>query len=141
MGKIALLLKHTGDPKKLWRRYVGAMPVILALLATTHVSPTLALQAGSKKASFINDGARQIMLSQRILFLSSQMAQDHDPLLEQQLRGAIDFFATSHDTLISSPKLSTELEAIYGVVLAYMHAFVSTSPLLVGSCTRSKTEG
>jgi len=114
MEKIALLLKHAGDPKKLWRRYIGAMLVILALLATTHVSATMALDAGAKNASLINESGRQRMLSQRILFLSSQMNQEHDSVLEQQLSDAINLFSSSHDHLISSPKLSSKLRSIYG---------------------------
>lgn len=114
MERISLLLKQAGDPKKLWRRFVVAMLIILALFATSHVSGTMALGAGAKNASLINESGRQRMLSQRILFLSSQMTQEYTLELENQLTAAIDLFASSHARLTSSEKLSPDLKSIYG---------------------------
>lgn len=114
MERISLLLKQAGDPKKLWRRFVVAMLIILALFATNHISATTALGAGAKNASLINESGRQRMLNQRILFLSSQMTQEHSTDLERQLDAAIQLFSTSHENLVSSPRLSPALEEVYG---------------------------
>lgn len=114
MEQISLLLKQAGNPKKLWRRYTAAILIILALLATTHISATMALNAGAKNAALINESGRQRMLSQRILFLGSQMTEAPDEALEMQFNDAIELFARSHGRLVASPKLSKQLQDIYG---------------------------
>ena len=67
-----------GDPRSMWKRYIVALLLIAGLLTTSHFAPHWSIQANAKNAELLNISGRQRMLSQRILLLSAQLAEDYD---------------------------------------------------------------
>jgi len=102
-----------GNPKHLWKRYAAAVVLIAALLSTTHIAASLALEANARNAELINMSGRQRMLSQRILFHSLQ-ATDHDEAgVKERLTRSIDLLTASQRTLSADPRLSQDLVDLY----------------------------
>lgn len=102
-----------GNPKHLWKRYAAAVVLIAALLSTTHIAASLALEANARNAELINMSGRQRMLSQRILFHSLQ-ATDHDEAgVKERLIRSIDLLTASQRTLSADPRLSQDLVDLY----------------------------
>lgn len=91
----------TIDPTRLWRRYLLALGIVLAMLGTSHVAAVTALHGGTEAAAVINISGRQRMLSQRILYFAARhrAAGPEDPSSFAPLVEAIDLFAASHAAL------------------------------------------
>lgn len=113
MTKFFDKLIATGNPRNLWKRYIFAIALIIALLTTTHVAASMALHANAKNADLVNKSGRQRMLSQRIMYLSLQ-AVDHDAAgTRERLLASVDLFEDSQADLARRPSLSAELLGLY----------------------------
>lgn len=90
------------SPRRLWRRYVVALGLVLALLVTSHVASVAAMTGGEEAATVINVAGRQRMLSQRILYFAAQSVADDDRShagSDEALAASIDLFEASHHAL------------------------------------------
>ncbi len=98
----------TGNPRNLWRRYVVAIALIVALVAGDHFFATGALDTGDELATAINVSGKQCMLSQRILYFRSHVVDgkgDAATHAGQHLTQTIDAFERAHGALISGGDL------------------------------------
>lgn len=87
------------NPRTLWRRYLLALAIILALLSGSHWATFASLHGGAEKATVINVSGRQRMLSQRIMYFAGNRMADPTAAVDGRLTEAIDLFQTSHDAL------------------------------------------
>ena len=108
----ALLL--AGDPRRIWKRYIIALVLVAGLLMTSHQAPQWSIKASAKNAELINDSGRQRMLSQRILVLSSQLAEAYDPKTAAELTDTIQLFSDSQNDLTQNSRVHSELSKLYG---------------------------
>ncbi|NQY98085.1 MAG: EAL domain-containing protein [Henriciella sp.] len=108
----ALLL--AGDPRRIWKRYIIALVLVAGLLMTSHQAPQWSIKANAKNAALINESGRQRMLSQRILVLSSQMAEAYDPETAAELNDTVQLFSDSQNELTQNPRVRSELHKLYG---------------------------
>ncbi len=113
MKRFFKALVATGNPKALWQRYVVAVALIAALLTTTHIAASMALQVSGANADLINTSGRQRMLSQRVMFLSLQAADHNEQGVVDNLRASIELLTTSQKRLAQEPRLSADLVALY----------------------------
>ncbi|NQY39376.1 MAG: type IV pili methyl-accepting chemotaxis transducer N-terminal domain-containing protein [Henriciella sp.] len=87
--------------------------MIAALLSTTHIAASLALEANARNAELINMSGRQRMLSQRILFLSLQATDHNEDGVRDRLEQSIDLLTESQRALSTDPHLSQNLVDLY----------------------------
>ena len=88
------------DPRHLWRRYALALLLVVTLLGASHWASLRALDGGEEAASVINISGRQRMLSQRILYLSTEtLAREEGSAADPRLAEAIALFERSHVAL------------------------------------------
>ncbi|MEM7710844.1 MAG: type IV pili methyl-accepting chemotaxis transducer N-terminal domain-containing protein [Pseudomonadota bacterium] len=93
----------TMDPKRLWGSYVIALLAIFVLISVSHFAAFLIGGDGAQSARDVNLSGRQRMLSQRVLYLASAVADEDAPdsALADGLRSSIDLFEASHAELVS----------------------------------------
>ena len=103
-----------GDPRSMWKRYIVALLLIAGLLTTSHFAPHWSIQANAKNAELLNISGRQRMLSQRILLLSAQLAEDYDQSSADELSRTIQQFADSQTGLAKTPSVRSKLSKLYG---------------------------
>lgn len=90
------------DPTRLWRRYLLALLVVLAMVTTSHIASLAAQRGSEESATVINIAGRQMMLAQRILFYAARhrsYGEDTQFLAEGPLLAALRLFEESHDAL------------------------------------------
>ncbi len=104
---------NTRRPRALWHRYVLGFFFIFVTVSVSHWASVETITAAEDDAEVLSVSARQRMLSQRILFLMSEIDEAHAPHADHRLEAALDLFETSHDWLVSRPDLSDELKAVY----------------------------
>lgn len=102
-----------GNPKHLWKRYIVAVILIAALLGTTHIAGSMALQASANNAELINLSGRQRMLSQRILYLSLQSTGNEAAAIRPRLEDSVTLLLKTQDRLSGEQSLSQELMDLY----------------------------
>ncbi|MEP1145027.1 MAG: EAL domain-containing protein [Henriciella sp.] len=103
-----------GDPRSIWKRYIIALVLIAGLLMTSHLAPQWSIRANAKNAELINVSGQQRMLSQRILVLSSHLADEYDQETAAELSETIQRFSDSQTGLANNPQVSSKLSALYG---------------------------
>ncbi|MFK7745425.1 MAG: putative bifunctional diguanylate cyclase/phosphodiesterase [Roseobacter sp.] len=101
------------NPKALWKRYVLGFAFIFVTISFSHWASLETITAAKDDAQVVSVSNRQRMLSQRILFLMSEMERNEDPLVTKRLEAALNLFESSHDWLISRPDLPPRLHALY----------------------------
>jgi len=102
------------DPKHLWRRYVLAITILLTLVVVTHVNMRRASEIAANDATIINDAGRQRMLSQRTLFLASQLRSGDDIAKNTvQLRDSVNTLEATHERLRDMAEGKDTLHAAY----------------------------
>lgn len=102
-------------PKRLWRRYVVAIGLIVSLLLGSHIAHVMTLNEAAQDANVINLSGRQRMLSQRILFLTSELSSTNGQYAAPLLEDAIDQFEQAHSVLLSHAAQSSVTAAHYAV--------------------------
>lgn len=100
-------------PHALWQRYVVGFLIILATISASHWASLATIKAAEDDAKVLSVSNQQRMLSQRILFLMSEVERTNDPDMEQRLESALVLFEVSHDLLVSRPDLSPGLQELY----------------------------
>ena len=103
-----------GDPRSIWKRYVIALLLIAGLLTTSHFAPQWSIEANAKNAELINTSGRQRMLSQRILVLSSQLAEDYTEATADELNDTIQLFSDTQSSLGKNSSVRSQLSKLYG---------------------------
>ncbi len=106
-------MEHTGQqhglierlfsarPKQLWRRYLIALGLIVSLLLGSHIAHVMTMKRGADDTTIINLSGRQRMLSQRILFLTSELSSINGQYAAKLMEDAIQQFENAHKTLLS----------------------------------------
>ncbi|MEO1175503.1 MAG: type IV pili methyl-accepting chemotaxis transducer N-terminal domain-containing protein, partial [Myxococcota bacterium] len=93
--------------------YLGAILVLaFSVYAGLHVQMQ-GTQQVADDARTINVSGRQRMLSQRIIYLATDLARFPDATTEGELRAVIADFERSHEALSTASPLSAELQALY----------------------------
>lgn len=100
-------------PKQLWRRYVFAIGLIISLLLGSHVAHVMTLKEAAQDANIINLSGRQRMLSQRILYLTSELSAENGQYASPLLEDAIRQFESAHNTLLSHASQASALSDHY----------------------------
>lgn len=103
-----------GDPRSIWKRYVIALLLIAGLLTTSHLAPNWSIEANTKNAELINTSGRQRMLSQRVLVLSSQLAEEFDQETAEELSDTIQEFSDTQTRLATNSSVKSQLSDLYG---------------------------
>ena len=101
---------HLDDPRQLWRRYLLALGIVVALLAASHWASVRSLSGGEEASAVINISGRQRMLSQRILFLSAASMDPDASGVDPRLSQAVDLFERSHMALLQGGDLGLSPE-------------------------------
>lgn len=95
------MLRKWHTPEQLWRRYVGALIIVFALLAASHSADSIVLRGADEQATAINVAGRQRMLSQRILYLSAETLRGASPAdARLRLKETIASFERGHRALV-----------------------------------------
>lgn len=105
----------TSNPSLLWKRYVVAIGLIVALLVGSHVAHTMTLSETARDAGVINQSGRQRMLSQRILFLGTQLEISKDPQKIALLDETVTEFENAHNELVTIAENSEALSDVFDV--------------------------
>lgn len=93
-------------PEHLWRRYLVALVVVFLLLAGSHSANRLVLDGAKEQATALNVAGRQRMLSQRILYLSTQIDRSQaDDTARAELLRTVASFERGHRSLTSGGDL------------------------------------
>ncbi len=100
-------------PQSLWRRYVLGFAFIFATISVSHWASLETIKAAEDDAEVLSVSNRQRMLSQRILFLMSEVDRNHGRNIDRKLEAALNTFETSHEWLITRPDLSPALQQLY----------------------------
>ena len=101
-------------PQSLWRRYALGFLFIFATISASHWASLETIAAAEDDAEVLNVSGRQRMLSQRILFLMSEIERpDAAAGTATRLEAALDLFESSHDWLTQLPDLSPALQELY----------------------------
>jgi len=88
------------DPKRLWRRYAFAIVALFVLMLVSHMSARQAAIIAKADATIVNDAGRQRMLSQQILYLTSQNIHgDVSDRGNQRLQQSIGALESRHQAL------------------------------------------
>lgn len=90
-----------GNPAQLWKRNLAAVLTMLLFLGVSHVINIAAYQDAASLEEAINLSGRQRMLSQRALYLASEL-QLGNISAKQSLIATIDLFKTSNAQLASA---------------------------------------
>ncbi len=95
------------NPRGIWVRYLIAVLLIISAVSVTHFAPKAAIQEIQDKAEAIHLSGQQAMLSQRILFLGSHIAQNPNsrPIYASKLKTAIRDFKRGHTALLQGGDL------------------------------------
>lgn len=104
----------TGDPRSIWKRYIIALALVAGLLMTSHLAPQWSIRANAKNADLITISGRQQLLSQRILVLSSQLAEGYDAQTASELTETIKTFSNSQTDLANTSRVRSQLSKLYG---------------------------
>ena len=102
-----------GDPRSIWKRYIVAILLVAGLILTSHLAPRWSMDANAKNADLINVSGRQRMLSQRILVLSSQLAEQYDEEISTELNETIQRFSATQNKLANNSRVRSRLSEIY----------------------------
>lgn len=105
----------TTNPSRLWKRYVVAIGLIVLLLIGSHVAHTMTLTETARDASVINMSGRQRMLSQRILYLATQLELAQDSQTVGLLTDAVGEFENAHNQLVGIAMESPALSEFFAV--------------------------
>ncbi|MCV3272386.1 putative bifunctional diguanylate cyclase/phosphodiesterase [Roseobacter sinensis] len=100
-------------PQSLWRRYVLGLAIVCLTISAAHYFSIGAISGADADADASHISTRQVMLSQRILFLMRESERRGSPEIDARLASAIQLFETSHDWLTNRANLSPELRALY----------------------------
>ncbi len=100
-------------PQSLWKRYVLALAIVFLTISAAHYSSIVAIGGADADAEASQISNRQVMLSQRILFLIRESERGAAPEIDARLRSAIQLYEDSHHWLISHTELSPQLHHIY----------------------------
>ena len=109
------------NPKTLWRRYVGALVVILVLVIGGHNATLSAGKLVGTDSAAISLSGKQAMLSQKILYFTLRLAKEDDgPAIRAELNDLVDEFETAHNRLLAgagstalTPATSERLRPIF----------------------------
>ncbi|MEL6236009.1 MAG: EAL domain-containing protein [Pseudomonadota bacterium] len=94
-----ILMAH---PRRLWIRYLLAMSLVMAALASSYGMQSTALKDSSFDAEVINIGGRQRMLSQRIMLLAERLGAGRTEQDLEKLTSALALFAQGHAWIIEN---------------------------------------
>ncbi|MEM1351255.1 MAG: EAL domain-containing protein [Pseudomonadota bacterium] len=100
------------QPRKLWIGYALGFLVVFATVGISHWASLATIKAAENDAEVLSVSSRQRVLSQRILFLMSEMERG-DPMAALRLEAALNLFEISHNWLVGLPDLSPELRHLY----------------------------
>ncbi|MEM9198838.1 MAG: type IV pili methyl-accepting chemotaxis transducer N-terminal domain-containing protein, partial [Pseudomonadota bacterium] len=88
-----ILMAH---PRRLWIRYLLAMSLVMAALASSYGMQSTTLKDSAFDAEVINIGGRQRMLSQRIMLLAERLATRPSAQDREKLTAALAQFEQAH---------------------------------------------
>ncbi|MEY1557006.1 putative bifunctional diguanylate cyclase/phosphodiesterase [Yoonia sp. R2331] len=101
-------------PEGLWKRYVAGMVLVVLLILSAHQANKTTIEQGLVDARVINSSGKMRMLTQRILLLSVELANDANPDVSlDDLAHAISTFDATHHTLSTDATLSPRMRAAY----------------------------
>lgn len=100
-------------PQTLWKRYALGLFLVCLTISVAHYASFVAIGNSDEKAEASQVSNRQIMLSQRILFLIRETARTEAPEVEARLRSALHLFEASHIWLTERTDLTPELRHLY----------------------------
>ncbi|WP_072900349.1 putative bifunctional diguanylate cyclase/phosphodiesterase [Cognatiyoonia sediminum] len=115
IGRFWSLRWLTTNPSRLWKRYVVAIGLIVLLLIGSQVAHTMTLTETARDASVINLSGRQRMLSQRILYLATQLELSQDSPTAAMLTDAVGEFENAHNRLVGIAMESPQLSEFFAV--------------------------
>lgn len=106
---------YAAQPKQLWRGYLVALGLIVSLLLGSHVAHIMTMKRGADDTAVINLSGRQRMLSQRILFLASELTTVNGQYAAKLLEDAIQQFENAHEALLPHVAQSDVIADHYAV--------------------------
>ncbi|WP_299965428.1 EAL domain-containing protein [uncultured Roseobacter sp.] len=104
---------HITNPETLWKRYLLGLVLVFATIFSAHYASISAIREAEDHRETSLISTRQVILSQRILFLMREAETHPSEEIEARLRTAIDLFATSHDWLMARAGMTPELQHLY----------------------------
>lgn len=124
-------------PNRLWQRYAFGCVLIFATISLSHWASLATIKAAEDDAEELSISSRQRVLSQRILFLLSEMDRG-DPMAGVRLEAALNQFETSHNWLVTRPDLSPQLQELYFATTpisldAFSRRFIQAAGIAVSS--------
>lgn len=105
----------TRKPEMLWKHYLAALSLLLAIVLASHMFEFQALKSARKDAELINISGKQRMLSQQIvLFAKDKAGQGVDATTSRDpLNQSIVAFESAHALLLEEADGDPEISAIY----------------------------
>lgn len=100
-------------PQSLWKRYSLGLFIVFVTISSAHYASIVAISATEDDAEASQISTRQVMLSQRILFLMQESERNDTAETEMRLFSAIQLFAASHIWLTERMELTPELRHLY----------------------------
>ena len=100
-------------PQSLWKRYALGLCIVCITISGAHYASIVAIHESEGDAEASNISTRQVMLSQRILFLMRETERNPSAETEARLLSAIKLFEASNEWLTERADLSPELRELY----------------------------
>lgn len=103
----------SNNPEFLWKRYIAALILILAVLTGSHFIESHAIKNAQKDAEVINLSAKQRMLSQQIILFADAAVEERTPESAAELVQTIDEFENAHFKLMADATREMSLGNLY----------------------------
>ncbi|WP_299671071.1 GGDEF and EAL domain-containing protein [uncultured Roseobacter sp.] len=100
-------------PQSLWKRYALGLAIVCLTISAAHYFSIVAINGAEADAKASEISSRQVMLSQRILFLMRESERTDADEADARLLSAIQLFEESHKWLLDRADLSPELRYVY----------------------------
>ncbi|WP_458322543.1 putative bifunctional diguanylate cyclase/phosphodiesterase [Roseobacter sp. A03A-229] len=100
-------------PQSLWKRYALGLAIVCMTISAAHYFSIVAIDGADAEADASQISTRQVMLSQRILFLMRESERSSSSEIDARLVSAIRLFEVSHEWLVSRTDLSPDLQHLY----------------------------
>lgn len=100
-------------PQSLWKRYTLGLFIVFVTISAAHYASIAAIDIAEENAEASQISSRQVMLSQRILFLMRESARSEAAETEARLLSAVRLFEDSHRWLTERTEMSPQLHALY----------------------------
>ncbi|WP_299783016.1 EAL domain-containing protein [uncultured Roseobacter sp.] len=100
-------------PQSLWKRYALGLCIVCITISGAHYASIVAISESEADAEASQISTRQVMLSQRILFLMRESERNPSAETEARLLSAIKLFEDSNIWLTTRRDLSSELQRLY----------------------------